>query len=93
MHVAGYSWKTNQYGLTVDSVTEFHLVTPNGTELIVSFSADCGQKRLWKRDPHSVQVVGSLQFYSIVRPRCADTIPGLMVPGRVDDDRTEDVVL
>ena len=36
MHVAGYSWKTNQYGLTVDSVTEFHLVTPNGTELIVT---------------------------------------------------------
>ena len=36
MLVAGYSWKTNQFGLTVDSVTEFHLVTPNGTELIVT---------------------------------------------------------
>ena len=43
MRVAGYSWKTNQYGLTVDSVTEFHLVTPNGTLMIVT-EAD---KDLW----------------------------------------------
>jgi FAD/FMN-containing dehydrogenase len=27
---AGYSWKTNQYGLTVDTITEFELVLPNG---------------------------------------------------------------
>jgi FAD/FMN-containing dehydrogenase len=27
----GYSWKTNQYGLTIDTVTEFELVLPNGT--------------------------------------------------------------
>jgi hypothetical protein len=31
IHVAGYSWKTNQYGLTIDTVTEFELVLPNGT--------------------------------------------------------------
>jgi hypothetical protein len=30
-HVAGYSWKTNQYGLTIDTVTAFELVLPNGT--------------------------------------------------------------
>jgi FAD/FMN-containing dehydrogenase len=29
-HVAGYSWKTNQYGLTIDTVTAFELVLPNG---------------------------------------------------------------
>ena len=29
--VAGYSWKTNQYGLTIDTVTAFELVLPNGT--------------------------------------------------------------
>jgi hypothetical protein len=29
-HAAGYSWKTNQYGLTVDTVTAFELVLPNG---------------------------------------------------------------
>ncbi len=43
MHVAGYSWKTNEYGLTVDSITEFHLVSPNGTQIVVT-EAD---KDLW----------------------------------------------
>jgi hypothetical protein len=28
--VAGYSWKTNQYGLTIDTITEFELVLPSG---------------------------------------------------------------
>jgi hypothetical protein len=28
--MAGYSWKTNQYGLAVDSVTAFELVMPSG---------------------------------------------------------------
>jgi hypothetical protein len=36
MRVTGYSWKTNEYGLTVDTVTEFHLVSPNGTEIVVT---------------------------------------------------------
>jgi hypothetical protein len=36
MRVAGYSWKTNEYGLAVDSVTEFHLVLPNGTQSVVT---------------------------------------------------------
>ena len=31
IHVAGYSWKTNQHGLTIDTVTEYELVLPNGT--------------------------------------------------------------
>ena len=43
VRVAGYSWKTNEYGLTVDSVTEFHLVLPNGTQTVVT-EAD---KDLW----------------------------------------------
>ena len=33
---AGYSWKSNKYGLTVDSVTQFNLVSPNGTEIVVT---------------------------------------------------------
>ncbi|KAJ7615823.1 FAD-binding domain-containing protein [Roridomyces roridus] len=32
----GYSWKTNQFGLTVDSVTEFELVKPNGDIVTVT---------------------------------------------------------
>jgi len=43
MGVAGYSWKTNEYGLTVDTVTEFHLVSPNGTQMVVTES----DKDLW----------------------------------------------
>jgi hypothetical protein len=36
MCVPGYSWKTNEYGLTVDTVTEYHLVSPNGTQMVVT---------------------------------------------------------
>ncbi|KAJ6583298.1 hypothetical protein B0H10DRAFT_886542 [Mycena sp. CBHHK59/15] len=36
----GYSWKTNQYGLTVDSVTAFELVKPNGDIISVTGSSD-----------------------------------------------------
>lgn len=43
MLVSGYSWKTNEYGLTVDTVTEFHLVSPNGTQLVVTET----DKDLW----------------------------------------------
>ena len=43
MRVVGYSWKTNEYGLTMDTVTEFHLVSPNGTQIVVT-EAD---KDLW----------------------------------------------
>ena len=32
----GYSWKSNQYGLVVDSVTQFNLVLANGTEIVVT---------------------------------------------------------
>ncbi len=43
MCVTGYSWKTNEYGLTIDTITEFHLVSPNGTQIVVT-EAD---KDLW----------------------------------------------
>lgn len=36
MCVPGYSWKSNEYGLTVDTVTEFHIVSPNGTQMVVT---------------------------------------------------------
>ncbi|KAJ7459239.1 FAD dependent oxidoreductase [Mycena latifolia] len=35
----GYSWKTNQHGLTVDNVVAYELVKPNGD--IVTVNADC----------------------------------------------------
>ncbi|KAJ3508178.1 hypothetical protein NLJ89_g5895 [Agrocybe chaxingu] len=36
----GYSWKSNQYGLTIDTVTAFELVKPNGDVLTVTQSSD-----------------------------------------------------
>ena len=33
---AGYSWKTNQYGLTLDTVTAFELVLPSGHVKVVT---------------------------------------------------------
>ncbi|KAH9972613.1 hypothetical protein BGW80DRAFT_1459703 [Lactifluus volemus] len=36
LHFAGYSWKTSQYGLTADTVTEFELVLPNGEIKVVT---------------------------------------------------------
>ncbi|KZV98071.1 FAD-binding domain-containing protein [Exidia glandulosa HHB12029] len=34
----GYSWKSNQFGLTVDTVVAYELVTPNGTVRTVNAS-------------------------------------------------------
>ena len=35
----GYSWKTNQYGLTVDNLSGYELVLPNGTVATVTESS------------------------------------------------------
>ncbi|KAF8124590.1 hypothetical protein EV363DRAFT_1403151 [Boletus edulis] len=35
----GYSWLTNQYGLTIDTVQNFELVMPNGTAINVTESS------------------------------------------------------
>jgi hypothetical protein len=47
----GYSWKTNQFGLTVDTVTAFELVKPNGDIVTVTESSDpdlfFGLKVVW----------------------------------------------
>ncbi|KAF8899582.1 FAD-binding domain-containing protein [Gymnopilus junonius] len=36
----GYSWLTNQYGLTIDTVTAFELVRPNGQVVTVTEASD-----------------------------------------------------
>lgn len=36
----GYSWLTNQHGLTVDTVTAYELVTPDGTVRNVTDQSD-----------------------------------------------------
>ena len=35
----GYSWKTNQYGLTIDNLSGYELVLPNGTVTTVTESS------------------------------------------------------
>jgi hypothetical protein len=32
----GYTWKSNQYGLTLDNVVAYELVLPNGTTTTVT---------------------------------------------------------
>ena len=32
----GYSWKTSQYGLTIDNIAAYELVLPNGTVTTVT---------------------------------------------------------
>ncbi|PFH46584.1 hypothetical protein AMATHDRAFT_7626 [Amanita thiersii Skay4041] len=36
----GYSWQTNQYGLAIDTVTEFELVSPSRETIIVNDESD-----------------------------------------------------
>lgn len=36
----GYSWKTNQHGLAIDTVQAFELVLPNGTVTIVTATSN-----------------------------------------------------
>lgn len=36
----GYSWKSNQYGLTVDSITAYELVKPDGNVVKVTEASD-----------------------------------------------------
>ena len=37
---SGFSWKTNQYGLTIDTVVAFELVKPDGTVSTVTEDSD-----------------------------------------------------
>lgn len=40
MRSAGYSFLSNQYGLTIDTVTGYELVLPNGTVSNVTASSN-----------------------------------------------------
>ena len=51
--VAGYSWKTNQFGLTIDTVTAFELVLPNGKVRVVTEK----DKDLWWALKVSLQTI------------------------------------
>ena len=42
---SGFSWKTNQHGLTIDTIVGYELVMPNGT--ITSVTADSDPDLFW----------------------------------------------
>ncbi|KAJ7459238.1 FAD dependent oxidoreductase [Mycena latifolia] len=71
----GYSWKTNQHGLTVDNVVAYELVKPNGD--IVTVNADCepdlffGLKGIVTQFTLKTYPQGGFAFYS------ADQIPAI----------------
>ncbi|KAH6839507.1 hypothetical protein B0I37DRAFT_408919 [Chaetomium sp. MPI-CAGE-AT-0009] len=64
----GYSWKTNQYGLTCDTVKSFNVVLPNGT---VSTASDEHNKDLFfalKGGLNRYGIVTSAEFYTHPQP-------------------------
>ena len=82
----GYSWLTNQYGLTVDTVTAFELVKPDGQLVTVTeasdpnlffglkvryHSMDCESRLLSNR---SQRQGGGNNFVSSIRFPCADSL-------------------
>lgn len=83
----GYSWKTNQYGLTVDTLQQADMVLPNGT--LTTASATQNPDLFWaikgggnqfgivynwrlKTVPQTSQVYGGLRTYT------ADQIPAIV---------------
>ncbi|KAF5385518.1 hypothetical protein D9757_005411 [Collybiopsis confluens] len=68
----GYSWKTNQYGLTVDTVTAFELVKPDGCVANVTQASDPDLFFALK---------GGLNNYGIVTQITLQTFPQTQVWG------------
>ncbi|ESZ97703.1 hypothetical protein SBOR_1890 [Sclerotinia borealis F-4128] len=82
----GYSWFTNQYGLTCDTINSFNLVLPNGTITRVDstnpdlfFALKGGLNRfgvvtsiLFKTIPQENMVYGGIEIYGL------DAIPDLI---------------
>ncbi|KAK3301730.1 uncharacterized protein B0T15DRAFT_423539 [Chaetomium strumarium] len=64
----GYSWKTNQYGLTCDTVKKFNVVLPNGT--ITEASERRNRDLFWalKGGLNRFGIVTSAEFYTHPQP-------------------------
>ncbi|KJA15273.1 hypothetical protein HYPSUDRAFT_48491 [Hypholoma sublateritium FD-334 SS-4] len=68
----GYSWKSNQYGLTIDTVTAYELVKPDGTVVTVTDALDPGLFSALK---------GGLNNFGIVTKFTLKTFPQTQVWG------------
>ncbi|KAF5872628.1 putative fad binding domain-containing protein [Botrytis fragariae] len=95
----GYSWLTDQYGLTCDTVVSYNLVLPNGTITKVDssnpdlfFALKGGLNRfgivtsiVLKTVPQQNMVYGGIQIYGI------DAIPGLInATNKFQQENTDD---
>ena len=78
----GYSWKTNQYGLTIDTVTAFELVKPSGSVVTVTQSSDptlfaglkvCYNKRLSLLSLTNSYVVNQGRFQQLCMSHCLNS--------------------
>lgn len=78
----GYSWKTNQYGLTQDTVKAFHVVLPNGT---ITTASNTQNKDLFfalKGGLNRFGIVTSAEFYT--HPQVPKVWGGLRLVASVD---------
>ncbi|KAK1831488.1 hypothetical protein QBC39DRAFT_371881 [Podospora conica] len=64
----GYSWKTNQYGLTIDTVKSFNIVLPNGTITTASNTTNTGLFFALKGGLNRFGIVTSAEFYAHKQP-------------------------
>ncbi|EGO57248.1 hypothetical protein NEUTE1DRAFT_109527 [Neurospora tetrasperma FGSC 2508] len=64
----GYSWKTNQYGMTCDTVKSYELVLPNGTITRVSKTENPDLYFALKGGLNRFGIVTSAEFYTHEQP-------------------------
>lgn len=64
MRSLGYSWKTNQYGLTIDTLLSYELVLPNGT--VTTVTADSNPDLFFSLKVSFIQLL--VTFYLTTLP-------------------------
>ncbi|KAK4151561.1 bifunctional solanapyrone synthase [Chaetomidium leptoderma] len=64
----GFSWKTNQYGLTCDTVKSFNVVLPNGTITVASNQQNKDLFFALKGGLNRFGIVTSAEFYTHPQP-------------------------
>jgi len=101
--VAGYSWKTNQWGLAIDTVTAFELVKPDGAVVTVTEASDSklffGLKvclfaltfRRVRLTLNSLRVVSTISCVPFRTPRALSFYPQYLNAGNRNQVYNEDL--
>lgn len=61
----GYSWKTNQYGLTIDTLIQAKVILPNGDDIVVSSSSHPGLLFALKGGGNQFGIVYSFRLLTV----------------------------